>query len=174
MADRADVYARSLLEIARAEGNVAEVEDELFRFARIVDGNDELRMALSDRTLPAERRTAIIEELLEHRALPTTVAIIAFVVAAGRGHDLSAIVQRFVELAAEGRQHAVAEVRAAVALDDEQVRKLAEALSRATGKQVEVKVVVDEKVMGGIVATIGDTVIDGSVRHRIAQLKERI
>ena len=174
MADRADVYARSLLEIARAEGNVAEVEDELFRFARIVDGNDELRMALSDRTLPAERRTAIIEELLEHRALPTTVAIIAFVVAAGRGHDLSAIVQRFVELAAEGRQHAVAEVRAAVALDDEQVRKVAEALSRATGKQVEVKVVVDEKVMGGIVATIGDTVIDGSVRHRLDKFKESL
>jgi F-type H+-transporting ATPase subunit delta len=174
MAERAEVYAQALLEIARAEGNLADVEDELFRFARIVEGNDELRMALSDRSLPAERRTAIVEELLEHRALPTTVAMISFVVGAGRGHDLSTIVQRFVELAAESRQHEVAEVRSAVALDDEQVRKLADALGRATGKRIEVKVVVDEKVLGGIVATIGDTVIDGTVRHRLAQLKETI
>ncbi len=84
----------------------------------------------------------------------------------------SAIVNRFVELAASTRQHEVAEVRSAVALDDAQQRRLAEALSEATGKQIEVKVVVDEKVMGGLVATIGDTVIDGTVRHRIAQLKE--
>ena len=103
MAERIDVYAQSLLHIAEAEGRVGEVEDELFRFARIVDANDELRMALSDRQLPAERRVAIVDELLEQRALPTTVAIISFIVAAGRGHDLTGIVQRFVELAAELR-----------------------------------------------------------------------
>jgi F-type H+-transporting ATPase subunit delta len=172
--DRVDVYARSLLAIAEAEGNLAEVEDELFRFARIVDGNDELRMALSDRTLPAERRAAIVEELLGPRALPITVAIIAFVVAAGRGQLLTAIVSNFVELAAATRRHEVAEVRTAVPLDDAQQQRLARALSEATGKQIEVKVVVDEKVMGGLVATIGDTVIDGTVRHRLAQLKEHI
>jgi len=174
VAGRVDVYARALLDIAVAEGNLGEVEDELFRFARIVAANDELRMALGDRTLPAERRTAIVEELLEERALPLSVAMIGFIVGGGRGHELNAIVERFVELAAETRQHEVAEVRTAVALDDDQVRKLAEALSTATGKRVEVKVVVDEKVLGGIVATIGDTVIDGTVRHRIAQLKEHI
>src|SRR5262245_40260488 len=173
-ADRVDVYANSLLEIARAEGHVGEVEDELFRFARVVDANDELRMALSDRTLPVERRTAIVEELLEGRAMPVTVAMIAFIVAAGRGHDLTGIVTRFVELAAATRQHEVAEVRSAVALDDAHVQRLAQALSQATGKQIEVKVIVDEKVLGGLVATIGDTVIDGTVRHRIAQLKETI
>jgi F-type H+-transporting ATPase subunit delta len=174
MSDRVDVYARSLLEIAQAEGHLSEVEDELFRFSRIVEANDDLRMALSDRTLPAERRTAIVDELLEQRALHMTVAVITFIVASGRGHDLTAIVERFVELAAETRQHEVAEVRTAVPLDDAQQQRLAEALSQATGKRIEVKVVVDEKVMGGLVATIGDTVIDGTVRHRLAQLKETI
>ena len=53
-------------------------------------------------------------------------------------------------------------------------RSIAEALARATGKRIEVKVVVDPSVLGGIVATIGDTVIDGSVRHRLEQLKETI
>lgn len=174
MADRVDVYARALLDIVSAEGHLDDVEDELFRFARIIEGNDDLRMALSNPGLPLDRRAAIVDELLENRALPVTRAIATFVVGAGRGHDLPAIVDRFVDLAAQTREQTVAEVRSAVALDDEQRRRIAEALSRNTGKNVEVKVIVDESVLGGIVATIGDTVIDGTVRHRLDQLKEQI
>ena len=79
-----------------------------------------------------------------------------------------------MELAAAERQHEVAEVRSAVPLDESQRTRLAAALSQATGKQVEVKVIVDEKVLGGIVARVGDTVIDGTIRHRLEQLKETI
>jgi len=172
--DRVDVYAQALLDIVSSEGHVEEVEDELFRFARIVEGNDDLRMTLANPGLPLERRAAIVEELLENRALPVTRAIVSFIVGAGRGHDLPTIVNRFVAMAALTREHAVAEVRSAVALDESQQRRVAEALSRATGKQVEVKVVVDPSVLGGLVATIGDTVIDGTVRHRLDQLKEQI
>jgi F-type H+-transporting ATPase subunit delta len=171
MATRVDAYAEALLGIVEAEGRLAEAEDELFRFARVVEGNDDLRMALSDTTLPAERRMGVVEELLGSTALTISRAVASFVVGAGRGHDLPAIIDRFVELAAQRRAHEVAEVRSAVALDDDQRQRLAAALSRATGKQVEVKVIVDEKVLGGIVARIGDTVIDGTVRHRIEQLK---
>jgi len=174
VADRIDAWASALLEIAQAEDNVAEVEDELFRFSRIVEGNDDLRMALSNPGQPAERRAAIVDELLENRSLQMTRAIAAFVVGAGRGHDLPAIVTRFVELAAESREHQVAEVRSAVALDDAQVQRLAQALSRATNKNIEVRVVVEPDLMGGLVATIGDTVIDGTVRHRLEQLKETL
>jgi F-type H+-transporting ATPase subunit delta len=174
MADRVDVYARALLNIVSTEGHVDEVEDELFRFARIVEGNDDLRMTLANPGLPLDQRAAIVDELLANRALPITRAITTFLVGAGRGHDLPAIVDRFVELAAQNREHAVAEVRSAVALDDAQKQRIADALSRSTGKHVEVKVVIDESVLGGIVATIGDTVIDGTVRHRLDQLKEQI
>jgi F-type H+-transporting ATPase subunit delta len=174
VADRIDAWATALLEIAQAEDNVSEVEDELFRFARIVEGNDDLRMALANPGQPAERRAAIVDELLEHRSLQMTRAIAAFVVGAGRGHDLPAIVTRFVELAAQSRQHEVAEVRSAVPLDEKQVERLAKALSRATKKNIEVRVVVEPDLMGGIVATIGDTVIDGTVRHRLEQLKETL
>ena len=174
MADRIEAWAQALLEIAQAEDHLSEVEDELFRFARIVEGNDELRMALSNPGQPAERRAAIVDELLESRSLQMTRAMAAFIVGAGRGHDLPAIVARFVELAAQSRQHEVAEVRSAVPLDDEQVQKLAQALGRATNKNIEVRVVVDPTLLGGIVATIGDTVIDGTVRHRLEQLKETL
>ena len=99
MADRVDVYARALLDIVTAEGHVDEVEDELFRFARIVEGNDDLRMTLANPGLPLDRRAAIVDELLENRALPITRAITTFLVGAGRGHDLTAIIDKFVGLA---------------------------------------------------------------------------
>ncbi len=133
-----------------------------------------MRLAIANPGLPAERRAAIVDELLENRALPMTKAVASFIVEAGRGHDLPPIVNRFVELAAATREHVVAEVRSAVPLDDEHVRKLEAALSRATNKRVEVRVVVDESVLGGLVATVGDTVIDGTVRHRLEQLKEQM
>jgi F-type H+-transporting ATPase subunit delta len=172
--DRIDAYAQALLEIAQSEERLDEIQDELFRFARVVEGNDELRMALVDPGLPVDRRAAIVDELLEHRSLTVTRAMASFIVGAGRGHDFPAIVQRFVELAARTRQKVLAEVRSATALDAEQQQKLAQGLSRATGKNVDVKVVVDPTLLGGIVATIGDTVIDGTVKHRLEQMKESI
>jgi F-type H+-transporting ATPase subunit delta len=172
--ERPDAYAEALRTIARAEGHSEEVEDELFRFARILEGNDDLRMALSDPQLPPERRQAVIEELLEGKALQTTKAMVSFVVAMGRASELPKVVDRFVALAAQDRKREVAEVRTAVPLDDARVKRLSDALSKATGKQIEVKVVVDPEVLGGVVARIGDTIIDGSVRSEIEQLKEQM
>jgi F-type H+-transporting ATPase subunit delta len=163
-----------MLGVACAEGQLSEVEDELFRFARILEGSDELRMALTDPQLPAERRQAVIEDLLEGKALPTTKAIISFVVLLGRAADLPKVVDRFVALAAQEREHEVAEVRTAVELDAKQQQRLADALSKATGKRIEVKIVVDPDVLGGVIARIGDTVIDGTVRTEIEQLKEQL
>jgi F-type H+-transporting ATPase subunit delta len=173
-ADRVEAYSQAFLEVARAEKQGGAIEDDLFRFARALDANDELRVALGDRTIPAERRIAIVEELMGGTALPASVGLVSMVVGADRAGELSAIVDRFLELSAEERQHEVAEVRAAVPLDERLRDRLATALSHATGKQVEVKVVVDPNVLGGVVARIGDTVIDGSVRRRLDQLRDRI
>ena len=171
---RIEAYARAILGIVESEGLLGEVEDELFRFARAFEGNNDLRVALSDRALPADRRMAIVEDLMGAKALGVSTGLAAFIVGVGRASDLPAIVDRFVAMAAEGRSHEVAEVRSAIALSDAQVQQLAAALSRATGKQVEVKVVIDATVLGGLVARVGDTVIDGTVRHRLDQLKESI
>ena len=160
---RIDAYAQALFEVAKAEGSLDEVEDELFRFARSLEGSDEL--------IPAERRQAIVEDLLGHKASNTTTSLVSFVVGAGRGKDLPAIIAKLVERAAAEKEKAVAEVRSAIPLTADQQHRLAAALANATGKQVEVKVVVDPAVLGGLVATVGDTVIDGSVRTRLDQIK---
>jgi F-type H+-transporting ATPase subunit delta len=171
---RIEAYARALVDVARAEGLLVDVEDDLFRFARVFEGSDDLRKALTDPAVPPARRMAVVEDLMGPKTLQLSASLAALIVGAGRASDLPAIVDRFVALAAEERSRELAEVRSAVALTDEQIARLAEALSQATGKQVEVKVIVDDRVMGGIVARIGDVVIDGTVRHRIEQLKERL
>jgi F-type H+-transporting ATPase subunit delta len=173
-ADRVEAYATALFAVALAEGVLETVEDELFRVARTFEGNDELRARLTDEAIPVDRRQGIVEDLLGDRASPNTTAVVSFIVGAGRARDLPAIVDKLVELAAQQRSEAVAEVRVAVPLDDDLRSRLAEALSNATGKQVSVKVMVDPSVIGGVVAEVGDTVIDGSVRHRLEQLKESL
>src|SRR4051794_10749448 len=176
MADdaRIDGYANALFEVARVEGSLAEVEDELFRFARTLEGNDQLRETLTDPAIPSERRLGVVEDLLGPKASPVTTALVPFVVAIGRARDLPAIIDRLVQRAAASKSRVVANVRSAVPLSDDQRDRLAQALGKATGKQVEVKVVVDPDVLGGIVAEVGDTVIDGTVRSRLEQLRAAI
>jgi F-type H+-transporting ATPase subunit delta len=79
-----------------------------------------------------------------------------------------------VKRASNAQNKEVAEVRSAVALTADQQSRLAAALERATGKSVNLKVVVDPSVLGGLIATVGDEVIDGSVRTRLDQVKSRL
>jgi F-type H+-transporting ATPase subunit delta len=169
--DRSHAYAEALLAVARSEGNLSEVEDELFRFARLLEANDDLRTTLTDAALPVSRRQQIVEDLLGGRANSTTTALVSMVVGTGRARDLPAIIDELVKLSAAEGNKEVAEVRSAIDLSEDQRRRLADALGAATGKQVEVRVIVDPSVIGGIVAQVGDTVIDGSVRSRLDQLK---
>src|SRR5436190_6024071 len=141
MADRIDGYAQGIFEIAQAEGSLEKVENELFQFSQLFQDNEQLREKLTDQSLPVEKRQAIVEDLLGEKASPLTVNLISFLVGSGRARDLPTIVDRLVQRAAAERQREVAEVRAAVPLDDEQRRRLTEALAQATGKQIELKVI---------------------------------
>jgi len=167
-------YAQALFSVAESEGVLDRVEDELFAFSKAVEQNRELGQALTDPALPAENKKAVIADLLEERAHPVTASLVGFVVESGRARELIKIVERLAEVAAERRQQALAEVRSAVPLSDEQRERLREALSRATGRSVEVKVVVDPSVVGGIAARIGDEIFDGTVARRLADARQHI
>jgi F-type H+-transporting ATPase subunit delta len=167
-------YATALFQVAEAEGALERVADELFRFAKAVEQNHELRNALTDIALPAERKYAVVTDLLGDRASPVTINILEFVVGQGRARELSEIVASLADIAAESRQRVLAEVRTAVPLDDELRAELNKALSAATGKAVDVKVIVDPSVVGGVYAKVGDQVIDATVRGRLQELKEQL
>lgn len=172
--DRTTAYAEALFAVARAEGQPAQVADELFQVAQAVKGSDELIDKLADPHIPVATRQQIVVDLLDGKAQPATVNLVSLVVGNGRIRDLGAIVDAMVAMSAQAANKAVAEVRSAIALTDDQKTRLADALGKATGKQVELKVIVDPSVQGGLVAQVGDTVIDGTVRRRLDQLRNAL
>ncbi len=167
-------YAQALFSVAQAEDALEDVQDELFRFARALDQENQLRETLTDPALPVERKKAILQDILGTRASPHTVSIVGFLVEQGKTRELTAIVDELVALASEHRDAAVAEVRTAVQLDDRQRDEIAKALEQATGKKVELKVVVDPSILGGVIARVGDQVIDGSIKRRLELARDQL
>ncbi len=172
--DRIEGYAAAILEVAKGEGQLERVGDELYRISRVFESSVSLREVLVDPRVPSERKLGVLEDLLGDKVSPLTLNLVTFVVSAGRFGDLAEITDRLTARAAAERNRAIAEVRSAIELDDETVARLVEALGTATGKQVDVKTVVDPSVIGGLVVRVGDTVIDGTVRHRFEELRQQL
>ena len=122
--------------------------------------------------MPAEKRQAVVEELLGGRASKLTVQMVSMLVGLGRVRDLPEIVTALLSQVAAERSRQVAEVRSAVPLNEDQLKRLTTALGTMLGQPVDLRVIVDPSVMGGLVARVGDVVIDGTVRHRLELLKE--
>lgn len=167
-------YAEALFGVAAAEGELDAIERQLFAFARLLETDARVREALIDPSLPTENKRRLIADALGERANPLAVNILGFIVDQGRARELGRIVDELAEVAAETREHAVAEVRSAVPLDESRAKKLADAFSKATGRQIEVRVVIDPSVVGGVVARIGDEVFDGSVRTRLDDARDHL
>ncbi|CAN5591520.1 MAG: ATP synthase F1 subunit delta [Actinomycetota bacterium] len=167
-------YAEALFNVVQAEGEIERVEDELYRFSKVIDGNHELKQALSDKAIDRGQRIKVLEDLLADKVSPHTLGLLTFIVGQGRARQMPQILQELSDLAAEARNAVVAEVRSATPLDARQRAALESALSKATGKKVAVKVMVDPSLIGGIVAKIGETIIDGSVKRRLEQLKDQV
>lgn len=166
-------YTRALVALGEAEGALEELADELYAFARRAEQSPDLTEQLASPALPAAARVAVLDDLLAGQAHDVTVAALALLVRAGHARQLVAIAESLSHAAAAASRHVLAEVRSAYELDADQRARLAAALGAATGKDVEVKVTVDPTLVGGLVATVGDTVIDGSLARRLSDLQQR-
>ena len=170
---RLDGYASALMGIARAEGDVDAFVDEFYSAATSISTNAELRDSLTDQRIPVARKQGIVTDVLGVRVNGVVVAAINFVIAVGEAKHLDDLASRLANLAADQEGTVVAEVQSAVALDAGQIERLEAALSKATGKKVQAKVVTDPSLIGGVVAKIGDTIFDGSVKSRFADVREQ-
>jgi F-type H+-transporting ATPase subunit delta len=162
------------LVVAESEGALDDVEDELFRFGRVVAANADLRAALTDRSFPAERKVAILRDLLADRVRPVSLTLLERAVTAARGRLLDDWLTELAELAAERRQRLLAVVRVAHPLDAGQLARLAAALRDVYGSEMQLQVEVDPAVLGGVLVRVGGEVIDGTVVHRLAEARRRI
>jgi F-type H+-transporting ATPase subunit delta len=169
-----ELVARASFAAAQAAGELERVEDDLFRFGSLLEREGRLRLALTNPGLPAEPKRALLAELLQGKADPRTLELLELLVDLVGGRDADAWTRRLAALAAERRQRVVAEVRTAVPLDPSRQAALARALEGVTGRQVELRLRLDESILGAVVVRIGDEVFDGSVRSRIEQARERL
>lgn len=172
--DRLRGYAERVLQQLDSSDAVDGLEDELFRLSRVVDQNATLRRVLTDPSVPVESRVAILSELLAGRSSEAALRISTFAIRAGRVRNLVGTLEWLVELCAEERGRRVAEVRTSVELDDVERDRLASALQRLTARTVEVRTVIDQSVIGGILVSVGDLVLDGSVRLRMERLHDAL
>ena len=168
-----ELAVQALYSLAASAGNLDNVEDELFRFGRIVDREPALLLALTDPSASTERRLALVDSLLEGKASETTRRLVHELVVSPRGRTFGTNLDEYVRLAAESREQLVARVRTAVPLTDAQAARLAEALATQLGRPVHLNIELDPDVVGGLTIRIGDTVFDGSIARRLDEARRR-
>jgi F-type H+-transporting ATPase subunit delta len=164
----------SLLAQAEGQGEIDRVEDELFRFERIVAGSPELRDRLTNRQGDAQAKAGVVAQLLEGKAAEPTVRLARQAVLAPRGRKLDRTLEGYLSLASKRRERLTAVVVVASELTDQQHQRLASALQNIYGKPVVLQVVRDPQVLGGIRVQVGDEVVDGTVLRRLDEARRHI
>jgi F-type H+-transporting ATPase subunit delta len=159
---------------AEREGHLDDVEDELFRFVRIVDATPALRQALADRGAPAESKNALLRSLLGNRTAAATQRLVRQAALSPRGRSLDVVLRDYGQVAADRRNRLVARIRTAVPLQDAERRRLTSALSRLYGREMHLDVDVDPRVLGGIEVSVAGEVVDGTVMSRLEEARRRL
>jgi F-type H+-transporting ATPase subunit delta len=159
---------------AEAEGRLDDLEDELFRFGRIIAAEVELRRVLVDPRVPAERKAELVATLLEGKTTAATLRLVTEAVTHPRGRSLDRELELFGRVAAERRSRLIALVRTATELSEDQRTRLTATLSAQYDRDVHVNIEVDPTVLGGMSIKIGDEEIDGTIARRLADVRRRI
>lgn len=166
--------ALAVLASAQREDALDAVEDEVFRFGRIVDGDPELRAALADRKRSGADKAVLVENLLSGKVRPQTLVLARQAVLAPRGRRLHEVLEEFGRAAATRRDRMVARVTAAVPLNEAQRERLTQVLARVYERTMHLDVEVDTDLLGGLRVQVGDEVIDASVLTRLDEARRRL
>lgn len=171
------VSRQALLEVAEREDRVDEVEDQLFRFSRILDAQPRLAILLGDYAVPAESRVGLLRKVLENASTtvnPIALALLTQTVELLRGEPAEEAMKFLAEVAVARRGEVVAQVNAAAPLSDVQRTRLTQVLSRIYGHPVTVQLDIDAELLGGLLIAVADEVIDGTLSSRLAAAKTQV
>ena len=160
--------------VAEKDGSLDRVEDELFRFGRILDREPELARLLSDSATPADKRVGLLHEVAGEKVAPVTATLLEQAVRTQRSRNLDVAAEELSELAAARRDRYVAHVRTPVRMTGEQEQRLTESLTRLYGRPISLQVELDPDLLGGLVVRVGGELIDGSVAGRVAAARRTL
>jgi F-type H+-transporting ATPase subunit delta len=161
----------ALLAAAERADELAEVEDELFRFGHVVDGSPQLAATLGDPVAPVDQRASLVDDLLSDKAKPVTVRLVRLALVGFGGRGFSASLGRLVELAAERRERQVAYVTSAIPMTEQEEERLGARLSEMYGRGISLKITVDPRVIGGLSVQVGSDLYDGTVLRRLTDVR---
>jgi F-type H+-transporting ATPase subunit delta len=160
--------------VAEKDGSLDRVEDELFRFGRIVDREPELARLLADEATPTEKRIGLLRDVIGEKVAPVTAMLLEQTIRTPRSRNLDVAAEQLSELAAARRDRYVAHVRTPVRLTAEQEQRLTDSLSRLYGRPISVQAELDPDLLGGLVVRVGGELIDGSVAGRLAAARRSL
>ena len=165
---------QALFGASEDSGELDQVEDELFRFNRILSSDGDLQLTLASPSLPIQTKRAILADLLDGRATTTTIELLSYITTHLRGRRIDAAIDMLTKLAAERRGKLLAVVRSARDLSVEQQDRLAAALGRIYSQPIAINIEIDPALLGGLTVQIGDDVIDGSISNRLDNARRRV
>ncbi len=177
LVDAVEHVARlALLVRAEREDQAGEVEEQLFRFGRILDAQPRLGTLLSDHTAPVAGRVKLLNDVLESGSgvNPTTAQLLSQTIELLRGERADDAVIDLAELAVARRGEVVAHVGAAAALSDAQRTRLTEVLTRIYGHPVSVQLHINPHLLGGLNIAVGDEIIDGTLSSKLAAAETKL
>lgn len=164
----------ALVASAEAGGRLDALEEDLFRFGRLVAADSGLREALSARGGDESVKAALVEALLQGKASAETIRLARQAAVSPRGRRFGRVLESYLAIAAKRREQLTATVTAAVALDDTQRQRLVQALSGIYNGPVQINVVLDPAVVGGIRVQVGDEVVDGTILRRLQEAERAL
>lgn len=165
---------RATFGVAEKDGSLDEVEDELFRFGRMLAREPRLSTLLADPAADPEARVRLLAELLARKVTPVTLRLLTNTARTPRGRHLDVASEELAELAALRRDRYVAHVTAPVRLTDDQERRLAELLTRLYERSISLQIELEPELLGGLVVRVGGELMDGSVLSRLAEARRKL
>lgn len=165
-------YSQALLSVAKSEGLVDQVEEELTALGDAFSSDSRLQAFLDNPKVTSEGKRDAISELLGKQVSRITSAQISLAIEQERGALLPSIIEQYFKLTAESRKKLTAKVITAVPLSDAASQNIESTLSELVGEPVFLKASVDPEILGGITVHLAGRIIDGSLKNRLEHLRE--
>ncbi|MBV9229727.1 MAG: ATP synthase F1 subunit delta [Chloroflexi bacterium] len=166
-------YAGAIFEIARKQDTLDRTLEDVKEIAKLF-AIRKLAYLLREPKIPAQRKEKAIRDALSPRVLPTSLNLALLIVQRDLVEAMPNIAAEFEQFLLDYRNQAIAEVTTAAQMDQAQSDLVKQALERKTGKTIIMQTRIDPSILGGVIARVGDQVIDGSVRYRLASLQQQL
>jgi F-type H+-transporting ATPase subunit delta len=173
MEEIADVYSRSLFEVAKEHGTLDRIREELAAFADALAQNRELAVFFFSPYFSTEEKEQGLRRAVVD-ADPTLVNFLELLIEKHRMPVVYRVQRQFDALYDREHQRLPVEVTSAVALDASVVQALEQRIREQTGQNVQLESNVDPDILGGIVLRVGNSILDASIRHRLEQLRREV